>query len=205
MGEVAAASSRAHHTTINPNAREDGMMMGEEKEEEDGPSDVELPPVLVTFEGSARGLNFDAVITSSSLAGPRWRHRIFTWRAAWDGPCPQLATTPRVVRKSRSAPAQLFRSVQRAALAPWERWRWHPRERTTQQSTPIVDDLCMKYFVEAGIICTRRCNREDLKRLTKATGGRVVTTMADIEGNETSNAECLGGCDSVRKVCIGDG
>ena len=41
------------------------MMMGEEEEEEDGPSDVELPPVLVTFEGSARGLNFDAVITSS--------------------------------------------------------------------------------------------------------------------------------------------
>jgi hypothetical protein len=43
-------------------------MMGEEEEEEDGPSDMELPPVLVTFEGSARGLNFDAVITSSSLA-----------------------------------------------------------------------------------------------------------------------------------------
>ena len=72
-------------------------------------------------------------------------------------------------------------------------------------TTKGVDDLCMKYFVEAGIICARRCNREDLKRLTKATGGRVVTTMADIEGNETSNAECLGGCDSVRKVCIGDG
>jgi superfamily II DNA/RNA helicase len=46
---------------LEPNAGEDGMMGGEEVEEEDGPSEVELPPVLVTFEGSARGLHFDAV------------------------------------------------------------------------------------------------------------------------------------------------
>ncbi|KAL3787322.1 hypothetical protein HJC23_009568 [Cyclotella cryptica] len=72
-------------------------------------------------------------------------------------------------------------------------------------TTKGVDDLCMKYFVEAGIICARRCNREDLKRLAKATGGRVVTTMADMEGNEAFDAECLGSCDSVREVRIGDG
>ena len=72
-------------------------------------------------------------------------------------------------------------------------------------TTKGVDDLCMKYFVEAGIICARRCTREDLKRLAKATGGRVVTTMADMEGNETFDAESLGGCDSVREVRIGDG
>lgn len=72
-------------------------------------------------------------------------------------------------------------------------------------TTKGVDDLCMKYFVEAGIICARRCNREDLKRLAKATGGKVVTTMADMEGNETFDADSLGGCDSVREVRIGDG
>lgn len=72
-------------------------------------------------------------------------------------------------------------------------------------TTKGVDDLCLKYFVEAGIICARRCNREDLKRLAKATGGRVVTTMADMEGNETFDADCLGRCDSAREVRIGDG
>jgi len=72
-------------------------------------------------------------------------------------------------------------------------------------TTKGVDDLCMKYFVEAGIICARRCNREDLKRLAKATGGRVVTTMADMEGNESFDLECLGACDAVREVRIGDG
>lgn len=72
-------------------------------------------------------------------------------------------------------------------------------------TTKGVDDLCMKYFVEAGIICARRCNREDLKRLAKATGGKIVTTMADMEGNESFDPESLGGCDSAQEVRIGDG
>jgi T-complex protein 1 subunit alpha len=72
-------------------------------------------------------------------------------------------------------------------------------------TTKGVDDLCMKYFVEAGIICARRCNKDDLKRLAKATGGKVVVTMADMDGNETFDAECLGTCTAVREERIGDG
>jgi len=45
---------------LEPNAGENGMMP--EEEDKDGNLDeVELPPVLVTFEGSARGLHFDGV------------------------------------------------------------------------------------------------------------------------------------------------
>jgi len=72
-------------------------------------------------------------------------------------------------------------------------------------TTKGVDDLCMKYFVEAGILCARRCGKDDLKRLAKATGGKVVVTMADMEGNETFDPECLGICTSVREERIGDG
>ena len=72
-------------------------------------------------------------------------------------------------------------------------------------TTKGVDDLCMKYFVEAGVIAARRCNKDDLKRLAKATGGKVVTTMADMEGNETFDADCLGTCNAVREERIGDG
>lgn len=72
-------------------------------------------------------------------------------------------------------------------------------------TTKGVDDLCMKYFVEAGIICARRCDKDDLKRLAKATGGKVVVTMADMDGNETFDAECLGSCTAVREERIGDG
>ncbi len=72
-------------------------------------------------------------------------------------------------------------------------------------TTKGVDDLCMKYFVEAGIICARRCSKDDLKRLAKATGGKVVVTMADMDGNETFDPECLGSCTAVKEERIGDG
>lgn len=72
-------------------------------------------------------------------------------------------------------------------------------------TTKGIDDLCMKYFVEAGVICARRCNREDLKRLAKATGGKLVVTMADMDGNETFEEECIGHCESVKEERVGDG
>ena len=34
-----------------------------------------------------------------------------------------------------------------------------------------IDDLCLKYFVEAGAMAIRRCKKEDLKRIARATGG----------------------------------
>jgi T-complex protein 1 subunit alpha len=72
-------------------------------------------------------------------------------------------------------------------------------------TTKGMDDTCMKYFVEAGVLCARRVPKEDLKRLAKATGGQLVITMADMEGNESFDVESLGTCQAVREVRIGDG
>lgn len=72
-------------------------------------------------------------------------------------------------------------------------------------TTKGVDDTCMKYFVEAGVICARRCNKDDLKRLAKATGGKLVSTMADMEGEESLDLDSLGTCESVEEVRVGDG
>lgn len=72
-------------------------------------------------------------------------------------------------------------------------------------TTKGMDDVCMKYFVEAGILCARRVPKEDLKRLAKATGGQLVITMADMEGEESFDPETLGACRGVKEVRIGDG
>ena len=37
-----------------------------------------------------------------------------------------------------------------------------------------IDDLCLKYFVEAGAMAVRRCKKSDLKRIARATGGECV-------------------------------
>lgn len=33
-----------------------------------------------------------------------------------------------------------------------------------------IDDMVFKYFVEVGVIVCRRVNRDDLRRIVKATG-----------------------------------
>ena len=37
-----------------------------------------------------------------------------------------------------------------------------------------IDDLCLKYFVEAGAMGVRRCKKGDLKRIARATGGKWI-------------------------------
>ena len=37
-----------------------------------------------------------------------------------------------------------------------------------------IDDLCLKYFVEAGAMGVRRCKKADLKRIARATGGELM-------------------------------
>lgn len=39
-------------------------------------------------------------------------------------------------------------------------------------TTKGIDDLCLKLFVEAGAMAVRRCKKEDLKRIARATGGK---------------------------------
>ena len=40
-------------------------------------------------------------------------------------------------------------------------------------TTGGIDDLCLKYFVETGCMGVRRCKKEDLKRIARATGGQT--------------------------------
>lgn len=72
-------------------------------------------------------------------------------------------------------------------------------------TTKGIDDLCLKYFVEAGAIAVRRVTKEDIRRIAKATGGQVVGTMADLEGNEAFDVNSLGECAEVCEERVGDG
>ncbi len=72
-------------------------------------------------------------------------------------------------------------------------------------TTKAIDDPCMKYFVEAGVIAVRRVDRNDMKRIAKATGAKIVVTMADMEGDEGFEASNLGSCASVSEERVGDG
>ena len=68
-----------------------------------------------------------------------------------------------------------------------------------------IDDFALKYFVEAGVIAVRRVKKSDLRRIAKSTGGKVVISLADVEGEEeTYSAENLGTCTRVEEKRVGD-
>lgn len=60
-----------------------------------------------------------------------------------------------------------------------------------------IDDMALKYFVEAGAIAVRRVRKDDLRHVAKATGATVVSTFADMEGEETFEPSFLGHADEV--------
>merc|ERR1719383_1647099 len=59
-------------------------------------------------------------------------------------------------------------------------------------TTKGIDDMSLKYFVERGALACRRVSKEDMKRIAQATGASVVSSLADMEGNETFDASALG-------------
>lgn len=71
-------------------------------------------------------------------------------------------------------------------------------------TTKGIDDLCLKEFVEAGAIAVRRCKKEDLKRIARATGATLVGTLANLEGEETFESSYLGDAEEVVQTKISD-
>jgi T-complex protein 1 subunit alpha len=67
-----------------------------------------------------------------------------------------------------------------------------------------IDDFALKYFVEAKCIAVRRCEKSDMKRLSAATGAKIMITFDDEEGNEIFNKDCLGEAEEVSEEAIND-
>ena len=72
-------------------------------------------------------------------------------------------------------------------------------------TTKGCDDMALKYFVEAKAIAIRRVSMQDLKRIAKATGGKILKSLSDMEGEETIDPACLGTAREVVEEKVGDG
>jgi len=71
-------------------------------------------------------------------------------------------------------------------------------------TTKGIDDLCLKYFVEAGAMAVRRCKKDDLRRIAKSTGGSVILNLTNMEGEESFDPSALGYADLVSQERIAD-
>ncbi|KAE8601495.1 hypothetical protein XENTR_v10013690 [Xenopus tropicalis] len=70
-------------------------------------------------------------------------------------------------------------------------------------TTGGIDDMCLKYFVDAGAMAVRRVLKKDLKRIAKATGAIMCSTLANLEGEESFEASMLGQAEEVvqERIC----
>ena len=71
-------------------------------------------------------------------------------------------------------------------------------------TTKGIDDMCLKLFVEAGAMGVRRVKMEDMKRIAKATGATVISSLANLEGEETFDPAYLGQAEEVVQERISD-
>lgn len=71
-------------------------------------------------------------------------------------------------------------------------------------TTKGIDDLCLKEFVEAGVMGVRRCKKEDLRRIARATGATLVSDLSNLEGEETFESSFLGQAEEVTQTRISD-
>lgn len=71
-------------------------------------------------------------------------------------------------------------------------------------TTKGIDDLCLKMFVERGVMAVRRCKKEDLRRIAKATGATLLSTLSDLNGDEKFDPSYLGHADEVMQERISD-
>jgi T-complex protein 1 subunit alpha len=71
-------------------------------------------------------------------------------------------------------------------------------------TTMGIDDLALKPFVEAGALAVRRCKKEDLIRIAKATGATLLSSFASLEGGEAFDASALGSAEEVIQERFGD-
>jgi len=72
-------------------------------------------------------------------------------------------------------------------------------------TTKGIDDYALKTFVEHGVIAVRRCKKSDLKHLATATGGQLLLSLADLQGNESVDPSMLGEAEVVEETKVGDG
>lgn len=63
-------------------------------------------------------------------------------------------------------------------------------------TTGGIDDMCLKYFVDAGAMAVRRVVKKDLKRIAKASGGMCIwiyfciKTAVKVLGTDFENTAC---------------
>nr|ANM86098.1 T-complex protein 1 subunit alpha [Stygiella incarcerata] len=71
-------------------------------------------------------------------------------------------------------------------------------------TTKGIDDFSLKFLVQKGVIGVRRVKKDDIRRIAKLTGGEIMLTLANLEGDESFDTKFLGVADEVSQERLAD-
>jgi len=71
-------------------------------------------------------------------------------------------------------------------------------------TTKGIDDMSAKYMVDQGVIGVRRVEKKHLKRIAQLTGGKVMMSLADDDGEVSLDPSLFGKCKTVEERNLGD-
>ncbi|KAJ1837554.1 chaperonin-containing T-complex alpha subunit Cct1, partial [Coemansia sp. RSA 2708] len=71
-------------------------------------------------------------------------------------------------------------------------------------STRGIDDMYVKMFAEAGAVTVTRVPKDDARRIARGCGASVLTTLANLDGDESVDVSALGSAELVEQVRLSD-
>ncbi|KAJ2541038.1 chaperonin-containing T-complex alpha subunit Cct1 [Coemansia sp. RSA 1933] len=71
-------------------------------------------------------------------------------------------------------------------------------------STRGIDEMYVKMFAEAGAVTVTRVPKDDARRIAKGTGASLLTTLANLDGDESVDPSTLGTAELVEQVRLSD-
>jgi T-complex protein 1 subunit alpha len=67
-----------------------------------------------------------------------------------------------------------------------------------------IDDMCLRFLSDAKCLAVRRCDESDLKKVASLTGGTLVHSLLNLEGEESFESSFLGSCEEVLETRVAD-
>lgn len=71
-------------------------------------------------------------------------------------------------------------------------------------TTGGIDDVANKYLVENQVLGLRRVSKSDIRKIAKCSGATLMTTLSNMDGNETFESSFLGSAKRVYEQAVGD-
>ncbi len=139
------------------------------------------------------------IVSDKNRANPDMPQKILNARIMLADIPLELRNPEREAKISVSTPEEL-----QSFIESEEKYLKGMTERIVESSANVVfcqkgiDDVAQYYFAKAGIFACRRVSKDEMKKLARATGAKIISNLSDL------NSEQLGKAETVEEIKVGE-